>query len=298
VHVPEVGDIGKLLPARGSNTNKGSFGRVLFVGGSRDFLGAPALSSIAAYRAGAGLVEVATLPSVQQNVAAHALEPIFAPLPEEDGRISPGAEPHIRDRLQQASALVYGPGMGLSESTVRLTHHILSMVGRAKLRGAVIDADGLNALAQIDRWWEVEAPLVLTPHPGEMGRLTGLSVPEVQRDRVRLAQGKAREWGKVVVLKGAGTVVASPSGTVAINLTGGPNLASAGTGDVLSGIIGGLLAQGCPPWEAAVAGVYLHGRAGDELREKYGDAGTLAGDLLPVIPLVRRSILEEAEEST
>lgn len=293
VEVPSAGEIASLLPERNANSNKGSYGRLLVVAGSRDFLGAPALAGTAAYRAGAGLVEAAVTAYVQQSVAAHVLETVYTQLPEDDGRIPPGALPLISQALDRADALVFGPGLGLSSQTIELTRGVLGLLANGPVHRAVVDADGLNALAQIDRWWEVVAKLVLTPHPGEMSRLTGRSIPEIQHNRLVTAQEFAAAWQKVVVLKGAGTVIASPDGKAAVNPTGGPNLATAGTGDVLSGVIGGLLAQGCDPFEAAVAGVYWHGRAGDLLRGEHGDAGTIASDLLAVLPSARLSILEE-----
>lgn len=295
VTVPDGSDIAALLPKRGMNSNKGSFGRVVFCGGSRDFLGAPALSSLAAYRSGAGLVELAVIEQVQRSVAAHAMEVVYQLLPEDNGSIGLQATPVIVNALSKASALVFGPGMSLSDNTIRLTREVLRSLPEQNLRGTVIDADGLNALSRIPDWWNIRAPIVLTPHPGEMSRLTGLSIDTIQSDRLEVARSHARKWGTIVVLKGAGTVVAAPDGRASINPTGGPNLATAGTGDVLSGIIGGLLAQGCEPFEAAIAGTFLHGRAGDIVRERLGDAGTVASDLLPAIPVARRAILQEGE---
>jgi NAD(P)H-hydrate epimerase len=155
----------------------------------------------------------------------------------------------------------------------------------------VLDAEGLNALARIDRWPErTRYPLVLTPHSGEMARLCDGEGKEIEARRFDVAPEKARAWGVVVVLKGQPTVTAGPDGSAAVNATGGPNLASGGTGDVLGGMIAALIAQGATPFDAAVAGVYLHGRAGDDLAERYGDRGTLAGDLVPVIPTVIKSV--------
>jgi ADP-dependent NAD(P)H-hydrate dehydratase / NAD(P)H-hydrate epimerase len=296
VFVPTDDVIARLLPKRSAATNKGVSGRLMVVGGSHNYMGAPALVSVAAYRAGAGLIEAAVPRLVQQSVAAHVLEAVFRPLPEADGRISTDALPDMLEGLAQAKAMVYGPGMGLSEETVALTKKFLTMVEREG-KPALIDADGLNALAETPDWWSVTADLILTPPPGEMARLTGLSVQQVQGDRPGIARGHAAKWRKIVVLKGAGTVVAAPDGTAAINPTGGSNLATAGTGDVLSGIIGGLLAQGCASFDAAVAGTYLHGRAGDLLRTELGDAGTLAGDLVAKLPIARLTILNQIEES-
>jgi len=298
VSVPGDEDIVQRLPTRPAESNKGTYGRLVVVGGSRDYLGAPALCALGAYRVGAGLVELAVPTSVQESVAAHLLEAIFSPLPEEDGRISGKALPVISHLLERASACVFGPGMGLSPVTQELTRAVLLELGHATIRGGVVDADALNALAKQPEWWSVDAPLVLTPHPGEMSRLTGREIKEIQADRLGCATQCARMWGKVVVLKGSGTVVASPGGEAVINPTGGPNLATAGSGDVLSGIIGGLMAQGCSPYDAAVAGVYLHGRSGDMLLREHGDAGTIASDLAAVLPRARQSVLRESEENS
>jgi ADP-dependent NAD(P)H-hydrate dehydratase / NAD(P)H-hydrate epimerase len=296
IFVPAPEDIARLLPLRPPDSNKGSFGRVLLVGGSRSFLGAPVLSSTAAYRIGAGLVEVGTPLLVELAIAAQVPEPIFRRLPEEEGKLSVASLPDISAALQRSDALIFGPGMGLSDQTVHLAQGVLDAVSTAKINGAVFDADGLNALSRIPRWWQAVQSLVVTPHPGEMSRLTGLAIEEVQRDRLAVARDHARIWGQVVVLKGAGTVVAAPDGSTWINPTGAANLATAGTGDVLSGIIGGLIAQGCSPADAARAGVYLHGLAGDMLAKELGDAGTLAADLLDRIPYGRRRILENFKE--
>ncbi len=154
-------------------------------------------------------------------------------------------------------------------------------------RGVVLDADALNALAKVSKWWQrMDCEAVLTPHPGEMARLTGLSVAEIQADRLKIAQRMAAEWQKVVVLKGAYTVIAAPDGRAKLNPSANPGLASAGTGDVLSGAIAGMLAQGLSPFDAACCGVYLHSAAGEMVKEELGDAGMVASDLLPVLPKV------------
>jgi NAD(P)H-hydrate epimerase len=297
VSVPTDGDIASLLPTRSATSNKGSGGRLLVIGGSRDFVGAPALASLAAYRAGAGLVEVAVPESIEPTVGGHILEAIYRPLQEEDGQIAPDAIAAVETGMERAAALALGPGMGLSSSTVQFTQAVLRALAKAPPKHALIDADGLNALSKLGEWWKTKTPIVLTPHPGEMSRLTGLPIAEIQSDRLGVARRYAAEWEKIVVLKGAGTVVADPSGEAVVNPTGGPNLATAGTGDVLSGVIGGLLAQGVRPFPAAVAGVYIHGRAGDLLRAEHGDVGTLAGDLLGMLPRARLSILANTQEA-
>lgn len=292
--VPDARDIAAMLPARGPNSNKGTYGRVLIVGGSADFLGAPGLVSIAALRSGAGLAEVASIPDVCRNVASHALEPIYLPLTERDGHVARDAAGTIRSALPKVSSVVYGPGLGASEDVLALTTEVLAMLQSADAPPAVIDADGLNALSKIPEWWKRDVRLVLTPHPGEMSRLTGISTADIQKERLSIAATHATAWQKSVVLKGAGTLVVDPNGMVAINTTGSGNLATGGTGDVLSGIIGGLLAQGLDPWRAAIAGTYLHGKAGDMVAAQSGLSGTLASDLLQRIPLARKAILEEA----
>jgi len=295
VSVPSPADVAALLPRRGANTNKGSYGRVLFIGGSRDFAGAPALAAEAAYRAGAGLVEVAVPAIVQPMVAAHLREAIFRPLADHSGQIGEDSLPALRAALAHALSVVLGPGMGLGDETLSVVEGVLDGMLGGDLRGAVVDADALNALARSDGWWQRSLPLVLTPHPGEMGRLTGMSVAAIQSDRLDVARRYSTLWQKIVVLKGAGTIVASPDGRATINPTGGPNLATAGTGDVLSGLIAGLLAQGTDPFDAAVAGVFLHGQAGDLAAADIGPVGTLASDLLPRIPRARHTVAENSE---
>jgi ADP-dependent NAD(P)H-hydrate dehydratase / NAD(P)H-hydrate epimerase len=294
---PEASDIARLLPVRDPDSNKGSSGRLELIGGSRDFSGAPVLCSMAAYRAGAGLVEIATPKSAHPLVAAHVVEPVFRPLAEEDGSVGPDALDSVKDGLTKAKACVAGPGLGLSDATVSFIRGLLALITESKVL-CLIDADGLNALSKIERWWELCAGLVLTPHPGEMSRLTARSIKDVQQDRLAIAREHAEKWNAVVVLKGAGTVIASPYGEAVINSSGGPNLATAGTGDVLSGVIGALLAQGMSPFQASICGVYLHGRAGDLVRSELGDIGTLASDLIDALPEARLSILEQAEVTT
>jgi NAD(P)H-hydrate epimerase len=294
VSVPDEGDIASMLPARVSDGNKGTYGRLLVIGGSCTFVGAPALVANAAYRAGTGLVELAIPDLIQASVAAHTLEAVYAPLPAEDGHLSIGSLPALEGRWKMASSVAFGPGMGATDETREFTARTLDAIAQAGVKAAVVDADGLNLLAELPEWWRSATPLILTPHPGEMSRLTRRSVPAIQAARIDTAIHYATRWQKVVVLKGAGTVVAAPDGRASVNTTGSGNLATAGTGDVLTGIIGGLLAQGCSLWDAAVAGVFLHGAAGDVVRARYGDAGTLASDLLTAIPEARRALVQQA----
>ncbi len=298
VSVPTASDIAGMIPVRQADSNKGSGGRVLVISGSRDYVGAPVLVSMAAYRIGAGLVQVAVPSSVQLTVAAHVLEPIYLPLPEHDGRVCSESLSAITHALPSAAAVVLGPGLGLSSETIAFVSSLILDTKELEHKSMVVDADALNALSQIPEWWRSKASMVVTPHPGEMSRLTELKIETIQADRVGTALRYAAKWGHVVVLKGAGTVVAAPDGTASINPTGGPNLATAGTGDVLSGAVGGLLAQGCSLFDAAVCGVYLHGMVGDMLCEEYGDAGTIASDLHAALPVARLSTLREGGRAT
>jgi hydroxyethylthiazole kinase-like uncharacterized protein yjeF len=293
---PDDREIASILPSRAesADTNKGTFGRLLVIGGSSRFMGAPALVALAGLRTGAGLVDVAAIDEVRRSVAAHALEVTFSPLPGEAGSISAEALPALEPAVAGAEAVAIGPGLGSAEGAAEVVRGTMQYLAQPDRPPAIFDADALNILSRTPRWWENARPdMVLTPHPGEMARLTGMSVSEVQSDRLKIATECARDWGVVVVLKGAGTVVANPEGRASVNPTGGPNLATGGTGDVLSGIIGSLMAQGLPSWKAAVAGVYVHGRAGDMVRRRLGNAGTVAGDLIPVIPLAIKEIVEQ-----
>src|SRR5438067_497902 len=287
-------DVRARIPARPRDVNKYSAGAVLVVAGSRRFTGAPQLAALGAARAGAGLVTLATGASTHPILAAHLLEPTFLVLKDDEhGVLDPAsAVAEIRQAAPRYRALLVGPGLARVENTVRLLELLVCEDGLPQGLPVVLDAEGLTSLARIDRWPERKRyPLVLTPHSGEMARLCGGEGQEIEAQRFDVAPEKAREWGVVVVLKGNPTVTAGPDGSAAVNSTGGPNLASGGTGDVLGGIIAALIAQGATPFDAAVAGVYLHGRAGDDLAERYGDRGTLAGDLVPIVPTVIKSVV-------
>ena len=281
------------IPARSRHANKYSAGAVLVVGGSRRFTGAPQLATLGAARGGAGLVTLATGASAHPILAAHLLEPTFLVLPDdEQGVLQPEkAAEEIRGAASRYKALLIGPGLAQADATVRLIETLLCDRGLPPGLPVVVDAEGLNSLAKIADWpSRVRHPLVLTPHAGEMGRLCGVKSSEIESRRFDIAPEKARAWNAVVVLKGNPTVTAGPDGTAAVNTTGGPNLATGGTGDVLGGVIASLIAQGASRLDAAIAGVYAHGRAGDLLAERDGDRGTLAGDLLPELPRAIKAI--------
>lgn len=294
------------LPPRAPEAHKGNFGHVLVVGGSRGMIGAACMAAMAALRVGAGLVTVAVPRSLQDVAAARVTEAMTLGLPETpDGCLDRGARNEIVPFLKKATAVALGPGLGTHPETVALVGDLLAEVRLP----CVVDADGLNALAAMHGETRresaagaeagplpvsVHAPLVLTPHPGEMARLCGITTGEVQDDRLGVAERSAKAWNCVLVLKGARTIVAAPDGITYVNATGNPGMATGGSGDVLTGAVAGLLAQGLDPVRAAAAAVYLHGRAGDLAAETKGQPGLIAGDILDRLP---EAIKETARSS-
>jgi hydroxyethylthiazole kinase-like uncharacterized protein yjeF len=268
---------------------------VLVVAGSERYVGAAHLACAGAIRVGAGLVTLATASSLQPLVAAGLVEATHLPLPEaRPGVISPQAAETLNQELDHYQVMLIGCGLDQSPPVVDFVRDTL-LGGTASATSLVVDADALNALAPVSGWWrQLPDDAILTPHPGEMSRLAEISPDDVQRDRVGLARRMAAEWQKTVVLKGAYTVVASPDGRCRINPMVNPGLASAGTGDVLAGAIAGLRGQGLSPEEAAACGVYLHGEAGEIVRDRLGDAGMTASDLLPELPVAIKRLKETA----
>ncbi|HRN50349.1 MAG TPA: NAD(P)H-hydrate dehydratase, partial [Anaerolineales bacterium] len=261
--------------------HKGTFGRLLVVAGSLQYPGAALLAGRAGYRAGAGLVQMAVPKTVQPLLAGHLPEATWLPLAAQEGWIAENALKPIKELLPQLSAVLLGPGLGLSPATGEFVGKLL----KEKLPPVVVDADGLNLMAAYEDWFRrFTLDAVLTPHPGEMAVLTGLSTEEIQRARIEIAEEYARTWHQVVVLKGAFTVVAAPDGRTALLPLASPALARAGSGDVLAGLIAGLRAQGTPAFEAACCGVWLHGQAGLRAAAAHGRAAVLAGDLLDSLP--------------
>ncbi len=299
-----------LLPERPMDGHKGTFGKVMVVAGSANYTGAAYLAASAALRVGAGLVTLGIAEILHSILAAKLSEATFLLLPHEMGALVPEAVRVLQERLGDYNALLLGPGLGRDERTVEFVARLLALpLGEKKARlgfleptagqadrgpqlpPLVIDADGLDALSDIKGWPQsLRRPTVLTPHAGEMARLLGTTPADVQANRIELARRGAQQWNMVVVLKGAYTVIASPSGTTYINPFANAALATAGTGDVLAGSIAGLLAQGLPPLEAAVAGAYVHGLAGQMVSEEVGLAGAVAGDLLGKLPLSIRRV--------
>ena len=289
-----------LIPERPPRGHKGRFGKLLVVAGSIDYAGAALLVCRAAGRAGAGLVTLAVPESLQPLFAAKVVEATTMALPEDDvEEVDP--EPALSRILDhEHDAIVLGPGLRPGLTTTELVRELLSVPEESAPPPAVVDAEALRSIATLDGWWEgLARACVLTPHGGEFVRLRAGSGVEPGSDgdldedddaRAAAAQGAAEAWHQVVVLKGARTVIAAPGEVPAVAPFENPALASGGTGDVLAGVIGSLLAQGLAPFDAARLGVYLHGLAGDHVRERFGDAGLLASDLPEPIALARRRL--------
>jgi NAD(P)H-hydrate epimerase len=297
--------VGALLPERPKRGHKGSFGKLLVLAGSLDYAGAALLVCRAAGRAGAGLVTLAVPESLQPLFAAKVVEATTMGLPEDDfEEVDP--EPALARILDhQHDAIVVGPGLRPGLATTELVRLLLAGSPDGDAAPIVFDAEALRSLATMDSWWEGgHRQAVLTPHAGEFARLRAGSGREPADDgdlvgdddaRVAAARDAAAAWSTVVVLKGARTVIASPDGSVSVAPFENPALASGGTGDVLSGAIGSLLAQGVEPYAAARLGVYLHGVAGDGVRERFGDAGLLASDLPDGLAIARKRLASMAE---
>jgi len=273
----------RMLPARRLSSHKGTYGHAGIIAGSVGKTGAAAMAAGAALRVGAGLVTVATPASVNDTLEAKLLEAMTVPMPETKARTL--AQAGLEDLLSfihERTAVAIGPGLTTHPETVELIRALLPRLDKP----SVLDADALNALAgQTSLLERCKVPPILTPHPGEMARLVeGASTRTVQDDRVGTAVRFAQARHVLLVLKGARTVVAHPDGRAAVCQTGNPGMATAGTGDVLTGMIVGLLAQGLTPWDAACAGTYLHGLAGDLAAAERGLAGLIAGDVIDRIP--------------
>lgn len=264
-----------LLPKRPLDANKGTFGKILVVAGSKNYPGAAYLSCAASYRIGAGLVTLVTDGETKIIVSRKLPELTFLS--------------HLQtfQKLGDFDVILIGPGLGQSKDVTEF----VKKLSKEKLPVVVFDGDGLNLLSKIDRWWEMlSGEVVLTPHLSEMSRLTGIIIDKIQKNREDIARQFSNKWNQVVVLKGANTVIVSPAGGVRVSPFANPALATAGTGDVLSGIITGLIAQGLKTFDAACCGVYIHGMAGEKIKEKMGDAGALASDLLPFLPGVLKKL--------
>ena len=269
----------KMLPERKRGANKGSFGKLLNVAGCESYIGAAVLSSKAALRIGTGLV---TLASVREAVRAAAVavpECVFLNLPAgSEGFMSIDAVKLIEAAAEKAAAITAGCGMGNCRETTEIVSALLSNKGKCPI---ILDADGINSISgNINVLKDNDRPIILTPHPGEFSRLTGYSAAQIQSDRLNKAKSFAADTGTVVLLKGADTVIAAPDGKAYVNTSGNNALSKAGCGDVLTGIIGGLAAQGADPFYSAVLGAYIHGHAADRLVKRTAAESVLAGDIV------------------
>jgi len=285
--------VSNILPLRSVSAHKGTFGTALIAAGCNRYPGAGVLAGQSAGHSGAGLVTLAPPRSIQPLMAAQLTEATWLPLPDEDGGLAPAAVAPLQAQAAAADALLLGPGLGQAQATVTFLLDFLRQADDS-LPPLVLDADALNILAGQDEWWTLLPPQsILTPHPGEMGRLTGLSVAKIQADRRATAAKMAARWNQIVLLKGAHTVIAHPDGRLMVLPFANPALAKGGSGDVLAGIIVSLLAQGVESFEAAIAGAYMHGLAGELARELFGTVAVTAGDLVDSLPDAFREIMAE-----
>lgn len=280
------------LPTRPPDAHKGTFGHATIIAGSLGLTGAAALASEAALRVGAGLATLGCPAGLWNVMATKLTEVMTRGLPDKGNlSISSEAVAQALELVERGDSVILGCGLGTHPETVEFVRRFL----RSASKPMVIDADGLNALAQSTGVLDGDhCELVLTPHPGEMARLLGTGTEAVQSNRMDVAKEAASRFRSVVVLKGARTVIADPSGRVFVNPTGGPGLATGGTGDVLAGAIGGLLAQGLSTLDAAICGAFVHGRAGDIAEERLGSAGMVAGDVLRTLPHALKGLLRAA----
>jgi len=300
-------DVRWRLPGRPPDAHKGTFGHAAIIAGSVGLTGAAAMAGEAAVRVGAGLVTLGIPESLNDILEVKVTEVMTVPMPETEARsFSRAAVGKVLELIDRCDAAAIGPGIGRNAETVAFVHELLPRIGKPM----VIDADGLNAVAEdVSVLGKLKAPAVITPHPGEMSRLlagpragaaggspgAGTTVAAIQSNRLRAAQDAAARFGVVVMLKGAGTVTASPDGEAWINPTGTAALASGGTGDVLTGSLAGFLAQGLSPLDAAICAAYVHGLAGEIAAEEIGEAGAAATDLLPRLPRAIRELTEGDE---
>jgi NAD(P)H-hydrate epimerase len=276
-----------VLPRRRLDAHKGDFGRVAVLAGSVGLTGAAALCSMAALRMGAGLVTLGVPATLNDIMEIKLTEVMTRPLPETRERtLAESAFKPALELAHEADVVILGPGLSRHPQTMKLARRLAAAIERP----LVLDADGLNALAgDAAPLTQRSSATVCTPHPGEMGRLLGMTAAQVQGDRLGIARRAAADLRCLIVLKGARTIIADPGGAARINPTGNPGMASGGTGDVLSGMIGGLLAQGCEPWDAAAAAVFFHGLAGDYAARERTEQCLIASDLLEYLPSALRA---------
>jgi NAD(P)H-hydrate epimerase len=270
----------ELVPKRMPRSHKGTYGKLMVVAGSNEMTGAPILTCKAAYKTGVGLVNLVSTIEVINVAQAHSIENVYTMVPSKEGKLCLESFENIKDKINKATAIAIGPGLG---QNIEVTNFIEKFLKHIELP-SVIDADGLNAIQyNVDILKAIKAPVVVTPHPMEMSRLTGLSVEDILSNTIEVAKAFSMKYKVITVLKDARTIIANPNGDVYINTTGNASMAKAGSGDVLTGIIGALLAQQVEPFVAAAVGAYLHGHAGELASQKLGMLGVLASDLCDYI---------------
>jgi hydroxyethylthiazole kinase-like uncharacterized protein yjeF len=299
--------IKNMLPDRPIDSHKGTFGTALIIAGSINYTGAALLAGFAAYRSGVGLVTMAVPAPLHDTLAGQFPESTWILLPHEMGVISADAARVIAGNMERATAILIGPGFGLEDTTreflhkfftidgsvnegdIGFLHEVKKMSAKENLpKPLIIDADGLKLMSKITDWPElIHSPAILTPHPGEMSVITGLSTEEIQQNRIEVARQYSQKWGHVIVLKGAFTIISAPDGQIAVVPIATPALAEAGTGDVLAGTIVGLRAQGIDAFQAACAGAWIHATAGLYAAKKIGNnTSVIASDVLNALPSV------------
>lgn len=281
-------DVRRIFRPRKKDAHKGDFGRVLVIGGSTGFTGAVVLAATAGLRVGAGLVTAGVPTRLHDIIECKLTEAMSIPLGDRgDGTLDVSAVERILEFSRMCDCVAIGPGLTKTDSTIQVVFNVLQEVECP----CVVDADGLNCLSEnVDVLKKCRTQVILTPHPGEMSRLTGLPIHDIQKDRLNVARRFAQEKNVIMVLKGARTVIASPDGSVYINPTGTPGMATGGSGDVLTGAISGLVAQGIDPFMAAITATYICGRAGEMAETENGEYGLIAGDIIEKIPLVIKDL--------
>jgi NAD(P)H-hydrate epimerase len=287
-HLVEEKDIKSIFHSRSPDSHKGNYGHVLVLAGSTGKSGAAGLTALAALRSGCGLCTLALPETSQRAFELHPMEVMTIPLPQtESGTLSLKAKAPILKLLEGKSAVAIGPGLTTDPETVSLIGELLPSINCS----LILDADAINAFENNIDWLDKLKSAILTPHPKEMSRLTGLSTQEIQKNRMRVTTEFAQKYSTLLLLKGAPTLIGTPDGNIYINSTGNPGMATGGSGDVLTGIIAGLAAQNISLQNAAIAGAYIHGHSGDLFSEKETQTSLIAGDLLRCLPDTLKQIL-------
>ncbi len=272
----------EIMPERKKDSHKGDYGHVLVLAGSMGLTGAAALCSLGALRCGCGLVTLGIPRSLNAIMETKLTEVMTRPLPEtRNVSLSLEALPKIKKMVKGVDAVALGPGLSIDKGTKRLVNKLVKVIDKP----LVIDADALNCIASnIAALKSVKSPIIITPHPGEMSRLSGLEIDTIQRNRQKVAKDLARQCNLIVVLKGNNTVISDGKGNNFVNESGNPGMGTGGTGDILTGMIASFLAQGVPAFKAAKLAVYIHGKAGDLAAREKGEIGLIAGDILEKVP--------------